>query len=219
MDKQKTDEPRNMKIRRATAYDVVNLAKMLVKGRDEQAQKIWYPEVPRGPAGEEIQVRYLIDVISRGLVFVADLEGRLMGAIGMTVQKFGWSNEWVLLNEWFYVLPQFRDYSEEQEAELEDGQPRSIARALLAAVEAWADADIEPRSGQPKDALGIVLGIWSGERTGIKDRFMKQLGYNDGGGSFMRAPLPMRATHEQQELNNRQERDSELARERQSASG
>jgi GNAT superfamily N-acetyltransferase len=203
--KQRSEEPRNMTIRRATAFDVVNLAKMLSKAREEQANGIWYPGVAPGPDGEMIGVQYVLTLINRGLVFVADLEGRLMGAIGMVVHQYPWSSEWVLLNEWFYVLPQFRD--------------SDIARALLTAVEVWADEEVEPRTGKHKDKLGIVIGIWSGERTGIKDQFMERLGYQNAGGSFVRAPEPLRARDEQQVENDNHEHDTAVAGGREPAGG
>lgn len=175
MTKNVSEQPRKLRIRRATAYDVVNLAKMLRKARDEQAEHIYYPPVPEGERGRMMVVNHLMDLLNRGVVYVADLNGRLLGAIGMGVEQMAdWSDEYGLVNEWFYVLPQFRD--------------SEIAKGLLAAVEAWADADEQPWTGQPKPRMPIMIGMLSGQQTGLKSKFMQGLGYANGGGNFVRAP-------------------------------
>ena len=137
MAKSDKEQARPLRIRRAAAYDVVNLAKMLIAARDEQAKHIYYPSLPEGERGRSMALYHLLNMINNGVVFVADLNGRLLGVIGMHVTTLAdWSDEYGLINEWFYVLPQFRD--------------SDIARALLSAVEAWADSDIQPWTGEPK---------------------------------------------------------------------
>lgn len=175
--KQKTDEPRNMIIRRATAFDVVNLAKMLIRSNGERSQKSWDPRVPEGPAGEFVAVRFLLALIDIGLVFTADLEGRLMGAIGNSVHQAPWSNEWVLLNEWFYVLPQFRE--------------SEIGDALVLATNAFADSEIEPRNGRKKDPLGVIFKTFP-DLAGISRQVFEDLEYVFDNGSFKRPPEPVR---------------------------
>lgn len=175
--KQKIDEPRNMVIRRATAFDVVNLAKMFTKANGERLQKGWDPKIPEGPVGEFAAVHFILALINLGLVFTADLEGRLMGAIGNSVHQYPWSDEWVLLNEWFYVLPHFR------EAE--------IGEVLVEATNIWADAEIEPRSGKKKAQLGVVFKTFP-DLTGLSRPKLEELEYVFDNGSFKRAPLKTR---------------------------
>jgi len=174
MAKSKNDDPRDLTIRRATAFDVVNLAKMLIKGRDEQAEGIWYPAVPEGERGEMMACQYMLTLIDKAVIYVADLNGRLLGVIGCSVDRFPWSDDWMLTNEWFYVLPQFRD--------------SEIALALLHAMETFADADELPFSGEKKPRMAILLGMVSGQRTGVKNAWMQRQGYENGGGNFVRAP-------------------------------
>jgi len=171
---EKADSTRDLNIRRATAFDVVNLAKMLIRGRNEQAETIWYPSVPEGHRGEMLSTQYCLTLIDKAVVYVADLNGRLLGCIGCSVDRFPWTDDWMLTNEWFYVMPQFRD--------------SDIAAALLHAVEAFADADTLPLSGETKPRMPIMLGMVSGQQTGVKNRWMQQQGFINGGGNFVRAP-------------------------------
>ena len=114
-------------------------------------------------------------MINNGVVFVADLDGRLLGVIGMHVGKMAdWSDDYGLINEWFYVLPKFRD--------------SDIARTLLQQVEIWADADVQPWNEEPKPRMPVMMGMLSGQQTGLKNKFMRSLGYVNGGGNFVRAP-------------------------------
>lgn len=190
MAKQDQSQLRTLRIRRAAAYDVVNLAKMLQRARDEQAAHIYYPSVPEGERGKKMVVYHVLNMINDGVVFVADLNDRLLGAIGMHMTKLAdWSDEYGLVNEWFYVLPQFRD--------------SDIARALLTAVETWADADVQPWNGQPKPRMAVMIGMLSGQQTGLKNKFMSRMGYSNGGGNYVREPQ-----HEQDEEDNAEARAS-----------
>lgn len=188
-----TEQAKPLLIRRAAAYDVVNLSKMLIKARDEQAEHIYYPSVPEGERGRKMVVYHLLNMINDGVVFVADLNKRLVGVISMHATKIAeWSDEYGLVNEHFYVIPQFRD--------------SDIARALLTAVEAWADADLQPWSGAPKPRMPIVMGMLSGQQTGLKNKFMTQRHYKNGGGNFIRSPK-----YEPNEQNNADEGNTRVA--------
>lgn len=172
---EKQEQARKLLIRRAVAYDVVNLTKMLIQAREEQAQHIYYPSVDEGEIGKQMVLDHVWKMTKAGVVYVADLDGRLLGAIGMHMTQVAeWSFDYGLVNEWFYVLPQFRD--------------SDIARMLLQAVEDWADSDIQPWNGEPKPRMPIMMGMLSGHQTGLKNKFMQRLGYANGGGNFVRAP-------------------------------
>lgn len=172
---EQAEQARKLLIRRAVAYDVVNLTKMLIQAREEQAKHIYYPSVPEGELGRQMVSDHVRDMTKQGVVYVADLDGRLLGAIAMHVTQLKeWSFEFGLINEWFYVLPQFRD--------------SDIAIMLLKAVEEWADADINPWNDKAKPKMPMVVGMLSGQATGLKNKFMQGLGYINGGGNFVRAP-------------------------------
>lgn len=174
------EQTRKLLIRRATAYDVVNLTKMLIQAREEQAKHVYYPALAEGERGRKMVIYHVLGMINSGIVYVADLDGRLLGAIGMDLDKLAeWSDEFGLINEWFYVLPQFRD--------------SDIARNLLKAVEDWADADIQPWNGEPKPRMAMIIGMLSGQQTGLKNKFMQRLGYQNCGGNFVRSPMRIEA--------------------------
>ena len=169
------EQARKLLIRRAVAYDVVNLTKMLIQARDEKEQHVYYPSVPEGEIGRQMVLDHVNSMTKTGVVYTADLDGRLLGAIGMHVtQMADWSFDFGLINEWFYVLPQFRD--------------SDIAIMLLKAVEEWADADINPWNSKAKPRMPMVVGMMSGQQTGLKNKFMQGLGFINGGGNFVRAP-------------------------------
>jgi len=172
---EQAEQARKLLIRRAVAYDVVNLTKMLIQAREEKGQHIYYPSVPEGELGRQMVLDHVNSMTKGGVVYVADLDGRLLGAIGMhATQMAEWSFDFGLVNEWFYVLPQFRD--------------SDIAIMLLKAVEEWADADINPWNDKAKPRMPMVVGMLSGQQTGLKNKFMQGLGYVNGGGNFVRAP-------------------------------
>ena len=169
------EQARKLLIRRAVAYDVVNLTKMLIQAREEKGQQIYYPSVPEGEIGRQMVLDHVNGMTKTGVIYTADLDGRLLGAIGMHVtQMADWSFDFGLINEWFYVLPQFRE--------------SDIAIMLLKAVEDWADADINPWNNKAKPRMPMVVGMMSGQQTGLKNKFMQGLGFINGGGNFVRAP-------------------------------
>ena len=169
------EQARKLLIRRAVAYDVVNLTKMLIQAREEKGQHTYYPSVPEGEVGRQMVLDHVNGMTKSGVVYTADLDGRLLGAIGMHVTQMAeWSFDFGLINEWFYVMPQFRD--------------SDIAIMLLKAVEEWADADINPWNNKAKPRMPMVVGMMSGQQTGLKNKFMQGLGFINGGGNFVRAP-------------------------------
>lgn len=172
---EQAEQARKLLIRRAVAYDVVNLTKMLIQAREEKDPRIYYPSVAEGEVGRQMVSDHARNMTKNGVVYVADLDGRLLGAIGMHVTQLKeWSPDWGLINEWFYVLPKFRD--------------SDIAIMLLKAVEEWADADINPWNDRAKPKMPMIVGMMSGQQTGLKNKFMQGLGYVNGGGNFVRAP-------------------------------
>ncbi len=188
---------KRIKIRRATAYDVVEIAKLLVQGNPEQGDDIWYPRVTED---RTVQVAHVLALIDKGFVVVADMlvvvgdqltgQRGLVGAIGMAIAKDSWSVDWCLNNEWTYILPDYRD------GELYDN--------MMTSVEDFADSKVHPETGY---GLPIIMANMTGKDTKVKDKLLERRGYQYGGGNFVRAPY-----HEQDQENDLRDKDSDVAR-------
>lgn len=188
---------KRIKIRRATAYDVVEIAKLLVHGNAEQRKDIWYQE----PTDDKtVQVAHVLALIDKGFVIVADMlvvvgeqetgQRGLIGAIGMAISKAVWSVDWCLCNEWTYILPDYRD--------------GELYANMMTAVEDFADSKVHPDTG---DGLPILMSNMSGRDTDTKDQLLERRGYQFGGGNFVRAP-----TNEQKIKDHERDEDSVVAR-------
>lgn len=190
-----------IRIRQAEGNDVVRLAKLLTKAAREQAEKIWYPQPS---SNTERRLGSLLSLICNGYVVLADaiitnddgkaVEQHLVGAIGMAFARDGWSDDWCLNNEWFYVHPEWRD--------------TEIADKLLNAVEQYADTRTHPQTRAPVK-VPIVLGIFTGEDAELKAELMKRRGWQYGGANFVRAP-----TDEQHQEDHANVEHSDVAGER-----
>lgn len=197
-----------IKIRRADGWDVVRLTRLLERGAQEQAESIWYPRPSANPCKKLSHVLGLIDrgfvVVAEAFTYTDDPEPRLerqriIGAIGMAFAQDGWSDDWCLNNEWFYVHPEFRD--------------ADVADKLLTAVEDYASSQVDTRTGR-RVTIPIVLGMVTGTDTRLKDMLMERRGYQYGGGNFVRA-----TNHVEQQEDDAENGDSELAGAGESASG
>lgn len=188
---------KRIKIRKATAYDVVDICKLLVQGNAEQGEDIFYPRV----TDDRIkQVGHVLTIIDRGFVVVADMlvvvgkeptgQRGLVGAIGMGITKESWSVDWCLCNEWTYILPDYRE--------------GALYGNMMTAVEDFADSKINPDTGF---GLPILMSVISGRDTNAKDKLLERRGYQHGGGNFVRAPY-----HEQKAENIEHDSDPELVR-------
>lgn len=163
---------KKIRIRRAAAWDVVEISALLFKGATEQGKDIWYPtpNVMKGIAA-------VLALIDQGLVVVAEerdeeaVHRRIIGAIGMTLCQDAWSDQWKLVNEWFYVDDKFRD--------------TEVAEQLMTAVERFADTSVNP---QTQEGLPVVMAMMTGLDTELKDELMRRRGYQYGGGNFVRKP-------------------------------
>lgn len=161
---------KKIKIRRATGWDVVEVTRLLVRGALEQRKEIWYPKPSQNAARK---VGHVLALIDQGLVIVAEQEvdARIVGAVGMAVCQDTWSDQWKLVNEWIYILPDFRDVG--------------LDSQLLTAVEMFADDQVDPDT---QEGLPVIMAMISGQDTELKDELMKRRGYQYGGGNFVREP-------------------------------
>ena len=188
---------KRIKIRRATAYDVVDLTRLLERGVEEQQENIWYPSLSVDPMK---RVSHVLAMIDKGYVVVADMlvvvgdqatgQRGLVGAIGLAITQDQWSDDWMLASEWTYILPEYRD------GKMYDN--------MMTMVEHWADTQISPDTGL---GLPIMLSNMSGMDTDVKDKLIERRGYQYGGGNFVRAPY-----HEQETKDGLENGDPEVAR-------
>lgn len=106
-------------VRRAVPKDVVNIAKLLTTGWNEQT-------VEYAPIDDLRGYRWILSIIEEGFVAVADLNGRIVGASCASPYKPAWSHQWMLDMEFLYVMPSFRS--------------AGVTDQLVKAVEGFADS-------------------------------------------------------------------------------
>jgi len=161
---------KKVKIRRATPWDVIKIAHLLKRAAKEQAEDIWYSRLS---INETKQIFHILTIIDRGFVVIAETaeQKQLVAAMGMSLCRDSWSDDWVMQNEWTYVLKTWRD--------------TEVADQLMKAVEMFADEKGDPATGK---GLPIIIGMMTGRDTDLKDKLMERKGYQYGGGNFVRAP-------------------------------
>jgi hypothetical protein len=161
---------KKVKIRRATPWDVIKIAHLLKRAAKEQAEDIWYSRLS---VNETKQIFHILTLIDRGFVVIAEVQDQkqIVAAMGMSVARDDWSDDWVMQNDWTYVLKTWRD--------------TDVADQLMTAVEAFADKSGNPATGK---GLPIIIGMMTGRDTDLKDKLMERRGYQYGGGNFVRAP-------------------------------
>ncbi len=161
---------KKVKIRRATPWDVIKIAHLLKRAAKEQAEDIWYSRLS---VNETKQIFHILTLIDRGFVVIAEVQDQkqIVAAMGMSIARDDWSDDWVMQNDWTYVLKTWRD--------------TDAADQLMTAVEVFADESGNPATGK---GLPIIIGMMTGRDTDLKDKLMERRGYQYGGGNFVRAP-------------------------------
>jgi len=161
---------KKVKIRRATPWDVIKIAHLLKRAAKEQGEDIWYSSLS---INETKQIFHILTIIDRGFVVIAETaeKKQIVAAMGMSLGRDSWSDDWVMQNEWTYVLKTWRD--------------TDVADQLMKAVEMFADESGDPATGK---GLPIIIGMMTGRDTDLKDKLMERKGYQYGGGNFVRAP-------------------------------
>jgi hypothetical protein len=161
---------KKVKIRRATPWDVIKIAHLLKRAAKEQGEDIWYSSLS---INETKQIFHILTIIDRGFVVIAETaeQKQVVAAMGMSLSRDNWSDDWVMQNEWTYVLKTWRD--------------TEVADQLMKAVEMFADENGDPATGK---GLPIIIGMMTGRDTDLKDKLMERRGYQYGGGNFVRAP-------------------------------
>lgn len=178
---------KKVKIRRATPWDVIKIAHLLKRAAKEQAEDIWYSRLS---VNETKQIFHILTLIDRGFVVIAEVQDQkqIVAAMGMSIARDDWSDDWVMQNDWTYVLKTWRD--------------TDVADQLMTAVEVFADESGNPATGK---GLPIIIGMMTGRDTDLKDKLMERRGYQYGGGNFVRAP------NDVQKVERKQNGDSSVA--------
>lgn len=150
-----TKSKKTIQVRKAEPKDIVNISKLLINGWNEQT-------VEYAPINDVRGYAWILGILDEGFIAVADLNGRIVGAVAASPYRPPWSLKWLVDVEFLYILPQFRQ--------------ADIARLLISASEGFAD----------EHGAAMTFGIQSGSRVLAKDRMMKQAGWEYVGGNFLR---------------------------------
>ena len=146
---------KKIKVRRAVPKDIVNIAKLLTGGWNEQT-------VEYAPIDDLRGYEWLLGILEKGFIAVADLNGRIVGAACASPFIPPWSTQWLLDMEFLYIMPTFRQ--------------AGVAQGLIEAVEGFAD----------RVELPMTFGIQTGDKPLVKDRLMKIAGFTYVGGNYLR---------------------------------
>lgn len=90
-----------VRIRRARPLDVSNLCRLLMEGQQETQSALGEPDEGRLAA-------LVLDLIQNGYVSVAEISGRLVAVLAFAGYQPGYTLQWVLDCEWFYLKPSLR---------------------------------------------------------------------------------------------------------------
>ena len=91
-----------MIIRRAVPEDVSEIHKMLI----DMYNRI---EVPASPLSERKVLDVIKSAMEKGIVIVAEVEGKIIGSLGGMTNSDWWSEQKHLSDIWFYVSPDKRN--------------------------------------------------------------------------------------------------------------
>ena len=82
-----------------------------------------------GSWSDERALESLNDTLANGLVLITRSEGRIVGTMGLRPQQYDWSNDWELLDRWFFVHPSHRQTHQPHAVTLLEGA-KSVAKNL-----------------------------------------------------------------------------------------
>lgn len=155
---QEDHPPAQVAIRGAGPADAVVLKVMLKKSleevRDGQFSRI-----------NEAKARAYIEMcIQDGACFVAELDGAIIGTICLRTLQEIWSDDAFLNEEWFYVLPRFRE--------------TGAALKLLDTAEKLAD----------QMELPVYMAINNGDPEPLERVLDQRMGYRRTGANYLRHP-------------------------------
>lgn len=160
-------DKKQVRIRKANPDDIVNIVKCLRHGWNDKT-------IEYAPIDDLRGYGWILSILQEGMIAVADLSGRIVGAACASPYRQPWSLQWMLDMEFLYVLPNFRG--------------EGVAEGLMRAVEGFAD----------QYKLPLTFGMQTVDRPVVKDRMMKMAGWVYAGGNYVR---PARHGQEQEQDN------------------
>ena len=98
---------KKVSIRRAGPWDTIKVAHLLKRAAKEQGEDIWYSTLS---VNETKQILHILMLIDKGYVVVAETQAQkqIVAAMGMSIGRDDWSDDWVMQNDWTYVLSTWR---------------------------------------------------------------------------------------------------------------
>ena len=145
--------------REAAGLDISNIFRLL---HSEYAAL----ELPYPVLNEHRTISYIANLVQHpnGKVWVADLSGRIVGALVCSIVRPLWSDTWMLNNDFFVVEPHFRKHG--------------VAQNLMTAAKAFSE----------EKRLPIWFETTCGGRAELKDRWVAMQGLDYIGGRSLYWP-------------------------------
>ena len=145
-----------MKIRTATVLDLSALYGMLHVMHEESEYTVSTINSEKGTAA-------ISSALHRGVVLVAEVDGKIVGSIGGMETSDWWSNKLYLADLWFFVYKEHR-------------KTRAAIKLVKSFLEIGRDANIKVKLGH----------VYSGD-VDRKDKFYERLGLIKAGSLYMEA--------------------------------
>tara|TARA_R110000851_G_scaffold126993_1_gene258804 strand:- start:28 stop:468 length:441 start_codon:yes stop_codon:yes gene_type:complete len=142
-----------MIIRRAVPEDVSEIHKMLI----DMYNRI---EVPASPLSERKVLDVIKSAMEKGIVIVAEVEGKIIGSLGGMANSDWWSEQKHLSDIWFYVSPDKRN-----------------SRAAVKLVKCFIKIGKEIK-------MKVKLGHYYSGDIERKDKFFDRLGFVKAGSLY-----------------------------------
>jgi|TARA_R100000900_G_scaffold15284_1_gene13384 hypothetical protein len=142
-----------MIIRRAVPEDVSEIHKMLI----DMYNRI---EVPASPLSERKVLDVIKSAMEKGIVIVAEVEGKIIGSLGGMTNSDWWSEQKHLSDIWFYVSPDKRN-----------------SRAAVKLVKCFIKIGKEIK-------MKVKLGHYYSGDIERKDKFFDRLGFVKAGSLY-----------------------------------
>ena len=142
-----------MIIRRAVPEDVSELHKMLI----DMYSRI---EIPASPLSEKKVLDVVKSAMEKGIVIVAEVEGKIIGSLGGMANSDWWSEQKHLSDIWFYVSPDKRN-----------------SRAAVKLVKCFIKIGKEIK-------MKVKLGHYYSGDIERKDKFFDRLGFVKAGSLY-----------------------------------
>ena len=142
-----------MIIRRAVPEDVSELHKMLI----DMYSRI---EIPASPLSEKKVLDVIKSAMEKGIVIVAEVEGKIIGSLGGMANSDWWSEQKHLSDIWFYVSPDKRN-----------------SRAAVKLVKCFIKIGKEIK-------MKVKLGHYYSGDIERKDKFFDRLGFVKAGSLY-----------------------------------